>query len=299
MSRAGVGQECVHGAALRGDAAARHGGRRRFQLGEGARFHAPDLALTLNKVDVDSANPLCSPLDSSDVRLDELTSAEFAQKIGPDAVVLLPVGALEEHGPHLPLGADMMQPMHAIEAVARRTGAYIAPPIPYGVVPTTRPYPGTVGVGFDSLRAFVRDVLLDLERNGVRRVLIVSGHAASEHMAALRVAAKEVVDRGAMRITVLSDYDIIYDWKDLPPNEGHAGMLETSRILAQRPELVKGTAPAGRNEIPRHAILADARPYWPGVTGDPSKATRELGEQLDGMVIEELVRLVDELKGRS
>jgi len=232
------------------------------------------------------------------VRLDELTSAEFAKRIGPETVVLLPIGAMEEHGPHLPLAADLIQPMHVLAEVARRTGAYLAPPIPYGVVPTTRPYPGTVGVGFDALRAFVRDVLLDLERNGVRRVMVVSGHAAGDHMAALRVAAQDVVDRGTLKVTVLSDYDIIYDWKDLPPGEGHAGMLETSRILAQRPELVKGSSPPGTNAIPPHAVLADARPYWPGVTGDPSKASKELGAKLDAMVVEELVKLVDELKGR-
>ncbi len=233
------------------------------------------------------------------VRLDELTSAEFAKTIGPDDVVILPVGALEEHGPHLPLGADMIQPLAVIEEVARRTGAYVAPSIPYGVVPTTRPYPGTVGVGFDALRAYVRDVLTDLERNGVRRVMIVSGHAALDHMAALRVAAQDVVDRGRLKATVLSDYDIIYAWKDLPPGEGHAGMLETSRILAQRPDLVKGSSPPGQNRIPPHAVLPDARPFWPGVTGDPSKATRELGARLDAMVVEELVTLVEELRRRA
>jgi creatinine amidohydrolase len=117
-------------------------------------------------------------------------------------------------------------------------------------------------------------------------------------MAALRVAAQDVVHRGQMKITVLSDYDIIYAWKDLPSGEGHAGMLETSRILVQRPDLVKGVSPPGKNAIPPHAVLADARPYWPGVTGDPSKATKELGARLDAMVVEELVTLVDELKRR-
>ncbi|HKW43996.1 MAG TPA: creatininase family protein [Thermoplasmata archaeon] len=234
------------------------------------------------------------------MRLDEMTSEEFAG-ILKDPVVLLPVGALEEHGRHLPLGADLIQPLHALDEVARRTGAYIAPPIPYGVCTTSRPYPGTVSVSVDSLKAFVRDVLSDLVRNGVRRVMIVSGHAGREHMMALRAAAQEVVDLGVgLKATVLSDYDIIYATEGvLPEGDGHAGAGETSRILTARPDLVKGRSPAGKNTIPPYAVIDDPRKYWSGVTGDPSKATKALGDTLDRLVIDELVKLVEELRRRA
>lgn len=229
-----------------------------------------------------------------------MTSEEFAA-ILKDPVVLLPVGALEEHGRHLPLGADLIQPLHALDEVARRTGAYIAPPIPYGVCTTSRPYPGTVSVSVDSLKAFVRDVLSDLVRNGVRRVMIVSGHAGREHMMALRAAAQEVVDLGVgLKATVLSDYDIIYATEGvLPEGDGHAGAGETSRILTARPDLVKGRSPAGKNTIPPYAVIDDPRKYWSGVTGDPSKATKALGDTLDRLVIDELVKLVEELRRRA
>ena len=229
-----------------------------------------------------------------------MTSEEFAG-ILKDPVVLLPVGALEEHGRHLPLGADLIQPLHALDEVARRTGAYIAPPIPYGVCTTSRPYPGTVSVSVDSLKAFVRDVLSDLVRNGVRRVMIVSGHAGREHMMALRAAAQEVVDLGVgLKATVLSDYDIIYATEGvLPEGDGHAGAGETSRILTARPDLVKGRSPAGKNTIPPYAVIDDPRKYWSGVTGDPSKATKALGDTLDRLVIDELVKLVEELRRRA
>src|SRR5438552_2450064 len=123
-----------------------------------------------------------------------MTSEEFAAIAKKDPVVLVPVGALEEHGRHLPLGADLIQPLHVLDEVAKRTGAYLAPPIPYGVCTTTRPYPGTVSVSVDSLKAFVRDVLADLVRNGVRRVMIVSGQAGREHMMALRAAAEAALE---------------------------------------------------------------------------------------------------------
>jgi len=235
------------------------------------------------------------------VRLDEMTSEEFAALARADPVVILPVGALEEHGRHLPLGADMIQPLHVVEEVARRTHTYVAPSIPYGVCTTTRLYPGTVSVSVDALKAFVRDVLADLLRNGVRRVMIVSGHAGREHMMALRTAAQEVVNAGTgLKATVLSDYDIIYAAEGiLPEADGHAGAGETSRIMTARPDLVKGKSPAGRNEIPPYAVVDDPRKYWPGVTGDPGKASKALGETLDRLVIEALVKLVDELRGRA
>ena len=229
-----------------------------------------------------------------------MTSEEFATTARTDPILILPIGALEEHGPHLPLGADMIQPLHVLEEVARRTGAFLAPPIPYGVCTTTRPYPGTVGVSADSLKAFVRDVLDDFARNGIRRVMIVSGHAGREHMMALRSAAQEVVSRTGLKATVLSDYDLIYASEGLlPDGDGHAGAGETSRILTASPNLVKGRAPAGTNAIPPYAVVEDPRKYWSGVTGDPSKASKALGQKLDDLVIEGLVSLVDELRRRA
>ena len=232
------------------------------------------------------------------MHLDEWTSEEFARKVTDETVVILPVGSVEKHGRHLPLGSDLIQPLHVLDAVCRETGAVLAPPIPYGVITTTRHYPGGIGVSFDSLRAFTRDVLRDLVRSGVHRVMIVSGHAAHDHMTALKAAAQEVVDEGTLQATVLSDYDIIYAQADLPPQEGHAGMIETSRVLVHRPDLVKGRSPPGSNRLPPYAVVKDATPYWEAATGDSSKATKEYGESLDRVVVQELVRLVEELRGR-
>jgi len=207
-------------------------------------------------------------------------------------VLLLPVGAVEQHGPHLPIGADILQPMHVLERVAGRTGALIAPPIPYGLVQTSRPYPGSVSVSFDALRAYVRDVLSEFVRNGFRRIVVVSGHAEGVHLAALRTAAKEVVDRGGADITVLSDYEIIYGSRFAEAGEGHAGKIETSRVLAARPDLVKGRPARGRNRVPKYAVVPDARRHWPGVTGNPRDATARLGRAIDRLVEDELVRIV-------
>ncbi|OGS51277.1 MAG: hypothetical protein A3K65_06160 [Euryarchaeota archaeon RBG_16_68_12] len=227
------------------------------------------------------------------MRLAEMTREDVA-RMRRKPVVLLPVGAIEQHGPHLPLGADIIQPVTVLERVAERTGAVLAPTIPYGVVQASRPFPGSVSVSFDALRAYTRDVLSDLVRNGFKRVVVVSGHAEGVHLAALRDAAQEVVDRGGADITVLSDYDVVYgsEFSERSEGDGHSGKVETSRLLAQRPDLVKGRGPRGRNRIPPYAVVRDARRYWPGVSGDPSKATRALGERVDRLVEAELVKIV-------
>jgi len=74
--------------------------------------------------------------------------------------------------------------------------------------------------------------------------------------------------------------------------EGRAGKIPASPILSARPDLVGGSGPAGKNRIPRHAVVRDARRYWPGVTGDPRKASGSLGERIDRLVERELVAIV-------
>lgn len=224
------------------------------------------------------------------MRYEEFTRSDI-ERMRRKPVLLLPVGAMEQHGPHLPVGADLIQVTHVLAHVAAKTGAVLAPPIPYGLVQTSRPFPGSVSVSFDALRAYVRDVLADLVRNGFKRIVVVSGHAEGTHLAALRTAAKEVVDRGGADITVLSDYDFVYE-AFREEGDGHAGQVETSRLLAQRPELVKGRARKGENRIPKFAVVRDARKYWSGVTGDPTKASPELGRKVDRFVEEMLVAVV-------
>lgn len=224
------------------------------------------------------------------MRYEELTRSDI-ERMRRKPVLILPVGAMEQHGPHLPVGADLIQPMHVLTRVAAKTGAVLAPPIPYGLVQTSRPFAGSVSVSFDALRAYVRDVLADFARNGFKRIVVVSGHAEGTHLAALRTAAKEVVDRGGADITVLSDYDFVYE-AFREEGDGHAGQVETSRLLAQRPELVKGRPRRGENRIPKFAVVRDARKYWSGVTGDPTKASPELGRKVDRFVEEMLVAVV-------
>src|SRR5215472_5306080 len=110
-------------------------------------------------------------------RLLELDSRSFERALGSNPIVIVPVGALEAHGPHLPLGADQLQAEATAMAIADRLGALVAPTLAYGACPGTRGFPGTVSVSLATLAESAAAVLSEFARMGARRLLVVSGHA--------------------------------------------------------------------------------------------------------------------------
>ncbi|HTY75280.1 MAG TPA: creatininase family protein [Candidatus Nanoarchaeia archaeon] len=239
--------------------------------------------------------------------LDELSSKEAAEAAKGGIVVIFPIGSVEEHGEHLPLCTDSLQSEYVAMEVAKRTGCLVAPPFRQGVCNAGRNFPGTISIGFDTLRFVTRDILSELVRNGFCRIIVLTGHAGSSHMTALRLAAQEVVlreinfqGRQKTRIMVLSDYDFAYEVKDqfmVDPKDGHGGDVETSRIMDIKPDLLKGKGKAGFPEMPRFEVVPDPETYFVGgLTGDPTAASKEKGQKINEYIIEHVVKLVDELK---
>ena len=230
------------------------------------------------------------------MRIEEVTTKEFAQLVKKDPLVFLPIGATEAHGIHLPLGTDSYQPLALCDALAEELGGLVAPLVPYGQHSSTRNMPGTIGLRSGTLRAIVTDIIDSLVRQGVRKLVIVSGHAGSVHMAAIREAAEAASVRyEGLRLMFLTDYDIAYKFP-LPESEfrdGHGGLIETSRILALKPELVGKKRPRGRFEDKRFMIVANPEVCYPeGMVGDATKATAELGNKINDFIFEEMVRLI-------
>jgi creatinine amidohydrolase len=240
-----------------------------------------------------------------DVFLDELTMPEAEEAAKKGKIVILPVGSVEEHGRHLPLCTDCLQPENIAVEVARKAGCLVAPALRYGVCTETRHFPGTISVGFDSLYSMVCDILDELVRQGFRRLIVLSGHAGSLHMAALRLAARDVLDKyseeskhRSLRIMVLSDYDFAYELrgKQFDERDGHGGEIETSRILAIRPDLVKGRTGKNFAELPRFEIVANPEDYWPnGIKGDPAKASVEKGKIANKYIISKMLTQIEEV----
>jgi len=230
------------------------------------------------------------------MRIDEMTSKEFAKALQADPIVFLPFGATEAHGAHLPLGTDSFQPEALCVELAEDMGGLVAPLVPYGQHSSTRNMPGTIDIQAETLKALVKDILDSLHRNGVRKVVLISGHAGSIHLAAIKNAAEETVRSHDLQLMVLTDYDIAYKFPlsvnpDYP--DGHGGMLETSRILALRPELVKARRPKGKGPEQRYLTTRDPERCYPQqMVGDATKATAELGAEANQFIKSKLVALI-------
>lgn len=238
--------------------------------------------------------------------LDELSTKEAAQAAKDGAVVIFPVGSVEEHGDHLPLCTDSVQPEYIALEVAKKTGCLVAPPLRYGICNATRNFAGTITIEFDTFYKMVHEIISELIRNGFNRIIVLSGHAGNSHMVALRLAAQDIVIKNdaqrtekKTRIMVLSDYDFA---KELTPKyasekDGHAGTLETSRVMAIKPELIKASGVPSFPQMPRFEVVAHPELYFPsGVNGDPTAASADKGQKINKYIIEQVEKLVKELK---
>ena len=232
--------------------------------------------------------------------MEKMTMTEFEKGLGKTRTVIIPVGTVEEHGPHLPLSTDTIQAMELAKRVSQRMNVFIAPPLHYGFCRSTRCHPGTIGISAGALRLIIRDIVRSLHLHGLRSFVILSGHAGSIHMAALNEVGEELLEEiPEISIAVLSEMDLFLDKGVLVETEGdsHAGEVETSMMLYIRPKLVKGRASKEYPALPKPILVRDKRKYWPGgVWGDPSKASRDKGEKMIHLAVDKVIDLIEKLE---
>ncbi len=232
------------------------------------------------------------------VLIEEITSDEFAKRAKKKPLVIVPFGSVEEHGSHLPLCTDSFQAEEVALKIAETFDGMVCPPIRYGECRSTRNFPGTLSLSYDSVRGVARDIISELCRNGIDKIMVLSGHAGSSHMAALKEAALEVVEANRnLKIMVLSDYDIAYELrgKEFPEDDGHGGLIETSRIMGIRPELVGQSRPRGKDRPPKFMVLPNPEKFFPaGIIGNSKNASAKKGRTIDDYIVNELSKLVAE-----
>ncbi len=233
--------------------------------------------------------------------IEEITMEEFKKALRKTKTILIPFGTVEEHGRHLPLSTDTMVAVEALKSVAEKKRVFIAPPIHYGVCTSTRQHPGTITIKPSTLRALTRDIVVDCYQKGLRNFILVTGHGGGLHINAMKEVAEELVEEiKGIKIAVVCPYTILYtELSEIAEteNDSHAGELETSLILAIRPELVKGTSKEEYPTFPKPLIVRDKLKYWPGgVWGNPKKATREKGERVLDIIVKKLLEIIKEVE---
>jgi creatinine amidohydrolase len=234
-------------------------------------------------------------------RWEDLRLPEFEAWCGKHRTVILPVGSLEEHGPHLPLGTDTFHALEVARRAAQLRPVLLAPPLFYGLCRSTREHPGTISISGDTLRALVTDLGREFFRQGLRGLVIVSGHAGGTHMAALVEAGETLLaELPELQVAVVNLLDLLREVVAARPElvqtkgDSHAGEVETALMLAAYPQLVVGSAPVERPSFPKYVLVRNKRRYWPGgVWGDPGAATAEQGETILKAEAERLVEILD------
>jgi len=173
----------------------------------------------------------------------ELTSPQVAElRDGPRTpVLLLPVGAVEPHGPHAPLATDLLISAGMCQRAADRLAGdddlrvLVLPALHYGVTDMGAPFPGAISISSGTLSALVKDVCASLKRQGLDRIVVVNNHYEPAHVTALRTATK---DAGVAYLDLLRRANVARLTDEFRSGSCHAGQYETSLVLADRPELV-------------------------------------------------------------
>jgi creatinine amidohydrolase len=238
-----------------------------------------------------------------------MTSRELGDLLKETQIALVPVGAIEQHSGHLPLGQDNFQ----IEEIVRRAVVKLdgegkrvifGPTIPFGPISNLQ-FPGSLNIKPSTLALLTKEICLNLYRDGVKTILLAMGHDLS--LGALMVAARELAHETDDQLSV-----IVANWlpavvkllpeifEAMPKNkrDGHGGAGETARMMAQHPNLVRmdlakdynvdafrsptlfayPVTAGGGVYVPKKTTNLD--PEFPGILGFPSIATPEIGNRL-------------------
>ncbi len=245
------------------------------------------------------------------------TWPELGEVAKRQPVVILPIGSVEDHGPHLPLDVDNFLIWTICEEAAQRAGGEILlmPIIPFGFETHHMDFPGTIDVGMEHLLHFVLDVTKSVAHHGFRRILIADGHGSNMPILDL-VARRTILEADALCVPFLWPSLALAEIRQLRESGrggmAHACELETSVYLhldagrVQMEKARKEIEPAPSDFI--WADLTDPGPlrmmdHWSrfsksGTNGDPTLATAEKGRIIYEAVVSNLIRLAREFKNR-
>ena len=226
--------------------------------------------------------------------LEEMTRDEARAAFDAGAIVVLPTGSLEQHGPHLPLVVDTLVVTHVARAGAERAATQVpvivAPTFHYGVSHHHLPFAGTMSLTASLYMENLKELVRCLYHHGAKRVVLLNGHGGNQHPNGVVAHALTNEENLEMAIseasywTLASEVLIAAGAKDVAPGfPGHAGGFETSLVLALRPDLVQLekrrpplAALAGAPFVVEQGRFARSG----GTSDDASKADAAAGQRL-------------------
>ena len=244
------------------------------------------------------------------------TWEEIKELCSKGALTLFPVGSVEQHGPHLPLGTDYL----IADAVAERVGDRVsdlqiikAHALPYGLSGMWGAYPGTITLTTNTYLQVIKDLIKSIIKSGCLKIVIVNGHAGNSE--ALRVACRDIVEEvGRGEVAVITIWDLCGDLISEKFDTGffHADEVESSLALALglrvKTPLKPATGVYRKYSEEWHSLDLRIRPrayvfrpesngmHGPGSFGRPDLAGEEKGKALAECLVERLAKFIKDFQ---
>jgi creatinine amidohydrolase len=248
------------------------------------------------------------------VVLAEMTNRELERFLEQHAMVLIPTGSTEQHGPHSPLGTDVIVPVEICRRIAPKIGAVVAPPLHYALSYPHRGFKGEFSLGIDTFMNVVSDLCVGFARAGFRDIIFFNGHY--DNTAAIAYGCARAADKLPEGTRA---YPLNY-WEGLPPERAgqfmggdkglHANEGEVSAVLAINPDLVDmSMANAERPRFPAYKTSSGSshtaffltspgsvyRITKSGTWGDATTASAERGRQFLEWATEAALALLEDI----
>ncbi len=231
----------------------------------------------------------CLSQASLSAKWEELTGPDFIQAIHQSqSVCVLPFGIIEKHGPHLPLGTDLLDVRFAVMNAVKQEYAVVFPEYYFGQIFEARQQPGTLAYSLQTQLTLLQETVSEMARNGCKKVVIVNGHGGNNSLLPLFAQAQLASPRDyVVYVFGLAHLDVPGRPALKTPMDMHAGETETSHMLIARPDLVhqdRATLQSGadqnRDPLPGSVYTGI---WWYArfpnhYAGQGEAATKELGE---------------------
>lgn len=251
--------------------------------------------------------------------LGRLTWKEAEEALARKPVVLIPIGAVEPHGPQLPLGTDYIVAHYvAVKAAEKCKDALVAPTIPYGYCDTVEDFPGAMSLDMNTLGAVIRDLVSNLAKHGVDKIVFVNNHRANS--VALAYVARKLRKELGIEMATFFPWGVIQSfcpsmYQDFIKVFGHGAEPETSVMHAVWPEDVrmdlaeagqyapkwgiptKGPSTLDFHGTPIEVYFDSSELTDSGTMGDPFAYSDERGRAMIEQAINRLAEFVEFFKG--
>ncbi|TXT49001.1 MAG: putative amidase [Spirochaetes bacterium] len=232
--------------------------------------------------------------------ISNLTSARYAELSGKIDTVVIPVGSLEAHGMHCPLGTDNIIPERMCADLEAEIGdeILIAPILNYGYTPSLAKFPGTITLPAETLISLYSEIACGFVRWGAKYIVFMNGHGGN--IASLTLASDMVAAQGGTVLTLSWWATFASDILKICSTQGHAGEDETSAVLAIDASLVddskRGVHMKKAFCLPLSGPGQVEQRYPDAMNGDSTKATKEKGEKLYAMLLEKNIQFIHRLR---